>query len=173
MQQKSTQKILLFSVAAQKVEKIKVLCKTLGISVQQVEKSDYGQKLGAIAGITGFKKDGSRYSGADFPAELLVFSGINSSQMDIFLAEYKKAGIEPIGCKAIVTPDNVFWSADKLFREIFREHLFIRAHKSYIVNINKVLSLRINELFLPNNVTIPVSRSYLTNIKKKLLEIAR
>ena len=35
MQQKSTQKILLFSVAAQKVEKIKVLCKTLGISVQQ------------------------------------------------------------------------------------------------------------------------------------------
>ena len=73
MQQKSTQKILLFSVAAQKVEKIKALCKTLGISVQQVEKSDYGQKLGAIAGITGFKKDGSRYSGADFPAELLVF----------------------------------------------------------------------------------------------------
>ena len=51
-------KILLFSVAAQKVEKIKVLCKTLGISVQQVEKSDYGQKLGAKAGITGFKKDG-------------------------------------------------------------------------------------------------------------------
>lgn len=88
-------------------------------------KSDYGQKLGAIAGITGFKKDGSRYSGADFPAELLVFSGINSSQMDIFLAEYKKEGIEPIGCKAVVTPDNVFWSADKLFREIFREHLFM------------------------------------------------
>ena len=50
------------SVAAQKVEKIKALCKTLGISVQQVEKSDSGQKLGAIAGITGFKKDVSRYS---------------------------------------------------------------------------------------------------------------
>lgn len=56
MQQKSTQKILLFSVATQKAEKIEALCKTLGISVQQVEKSDYGQKLGAIAGITGFKR---------------------------------------------------------------------------------------------------------------------
>ena len=33
MQQKSTQKILLFSVAAQKVEKIKVLCKTLVVGV--------------------------------------------------------------------------------------------------------------------------------------------
>ena len=109
----------------EKSGKIKSPVQNLGISVQQVEKSDYGQKLGAIAGITGFKKDGSRYSGADFPAELLVFSGINSSQMDIFLAEYKKAAIEPIGCKAVVTPDNVFWSADKLFREIFREHLFM------------------------------------------------
>ena len=98
MQQKSTQKILLFSETEKKVEKIKVLCKTLGISVQQVEKSDYGQKLGAIAGITGFKKDGSRYSGADFPAELLVFSGINSSQMDIFLAEYKMYFGVPISC---------------------------------------------------------------------------
>ena len=48
MQQKSTQKILLFGVAAQKVEKIKALCKNLGISVQQVEKSDYGQKLSLI-----------------------------------------------------------------------------------------------------------------------------
>ena len=125
MQQKSTQKILLFSVAVQKVEKIKVLCKTLGISVQQVEKSDYGQRFRSKTSIICLDGDGLRYSGADFPAELLVFSGINSSQMDIFLAEYKKAGIEPIGCKAIVTPDNVFWSADKLFREIFREHLFM------------------------------------------------
>lgn len=125
MQQKFMQKILLFSVAAQKVEKIKALCKTLGISVQQVEKSDYGQKLGAIAEVSGFKKDGSKYSGADFPAEMLIFSGMNSSQIDVFLAEYKKSGIEPIGCKAVVTPDNVFWSADKLFREILKEYIFL------------------------------------------------
>ena len=125
MQQKSSQKILLFSVAASKVGKIEALCKTLGISVQQVEKSDYGQQLGAIAGVSGFKKDGSKYSGADFPAEMLIFSGMNSSQIDVFLAEYKKSGIEPIGCKAIVTSDNVFWSAEKLFREILKEHMFM------------------------------------------------
>ena len=39
---------------------------------------------------------------------------------DLFFSD-----IETIGCKAVVTPDNVFWSADKLFREIFREHLFM------------------------------------------------
>ena len=50
---------------------------------------------------------------------------------------------------------------------------FIRSHKSYIVNINKVSSLRLNELFLLNGKSIPVSRSFLQNIKKKLLEVAR
>lgn len=125
MPHKSSQKILLFSVAVQKVGKIEALCKKLGITVMQVEKSDYGQKLGAIAGVSGFKKDGTGYSGSDFPAEMLIFSGMNSSQIDVFLAEYKKSGIEPIGCKAIVTPDNVFWSAEKLFREILKEHMFM------------------------------------------------
>ena len=125
MPHKSSQKILLFSVAVQKVGKIEALCKKLGITVMQVDKSDYGQKLGAIAGVSGFKKDGTGYSGSDFPAEMLIFSGMNSSQIDVFLAEYKKSGIEPIGCKAIVTPDNVFWSAEKLFREILKEHMFM------------------------------------------------
>ena len=125
MQQKSTQKILLFSVALKKVEKNKSPVQNSWNVGAAGGKIRLRTEARCIAGITGFKKDGSRYSGADFPAELLVFSGINSSQMDIFLAEYKKEGIEPIGCKAVVTPDNVFWSADKLFREIFREHLFM------------------------------------------------
>ena len=41
------------------------------------------------------------------------------------VANFKLREGMPIGCKAVVTPDNVFWSADKLFREIFREHLFM------------------------------------------------
>ena len=80
------------------------------------------------------------------------------------------------GNDIISIPYNDIMYIEKNGHDVISKRLpvfFIRAHKSYIVNINKVLSLRINELFLPNNVTIPVSRSYLTNIKKKLLEIAR
>lgn len=125
MQQKSTQKILLFSVAAQKVEKIKSPVQNSWNIGATGGKIRLRTEARCDSRNNRIQKDGSRYSGADFSAELLVFSGINSSQMDIFLAEYKKAGIEPIGCKAVVTPDNVFWSADKLFREIFKEHLFM------------------------------------------------
>ena len=57
--------------------------------------------------------------------EMLVFSGMNQQQVDSFLKEYRNRGIEQIGCKAIITPDNVFWTAEKLFRELLKEHTFI------------------------------------------------
>lgn len=55
MQQKSTQKILLFSVAAQKWKNKSPVQNSWNIGATG-GKSDYGQKLGAIAGITGFKR---------------------------------------------------------------------------------------------------------------------
>jgi len=63
------------------------------------------------------------YSGPDFPAEMLVFSGMNSTQVEVFLAEYKKTGVPAVGLKAIVTPHNVFWTAEALFKELLKEHL--------------------------------------------------
>lgn len=55
MQQKSTQKILLFGVAAQKWKNKSPVQNPRNIGATG-GKSDYGQKLGAIAGITGFKR---------------------------------------------------------------------------------------------------------------------
>jgi hypothetical protein len=54
---------------------------------------------------------------------MLVFSGMNSGQLDDFLAAYKQTGQKPIDLKAVVTPGNIFWDADALFRELMREHI--------------------------------------------------
>ena len=50
---------------------------------------------------------------------------------------------------------------------------FIRAHKSYIVNVHKIKNLMLNQLTLCNNEIIKVGRNFLPDIKTKLLEIAR
>ena len=118
------QKILLFHVSTEKEQKIRQVCKSLDISLQSVDKKDYAKKLGTLAGIKGFPKENPVYSGSEFPAEMLVFSGMDSDQVDAFLAAYRKTGLAPIGCKAILTPDNVFWTAEALFRELLKEHLF-------------------------------------------------
>lgn len=117
------QKILLFHVSTDKEQKIRQVCKSLGIFLQPVDKKDYSKKLGTLAGIKGFPKENVVYDGAELPAEMLVFSGMDSDQVDAFLAAYRKAGLTPIGCKAILTPDNVFWTAEALFRELLNEHL--------------------------------------------------
>ncbi len=117
------QTILEFRLDRDRHKAVQDICKRLKITDTSIGRADYGQKLGALAGITGFKKDGKKYTGPEFPAEMLVFSGMNSAQVDAFLDEYKKTGLAPIGLKAVVTADNVFWSAEKLYQETMREHL--------------------------------------------------
>lgn len=116
-------KILLFGLQK---EKNRVVCRAaekIGADVTVVNRRDYGQKIGALAGISGFHKDGKVYRGPDFVTEMLVFSGMDSQQVDTFLVEYKATGLQPVALKAIVTPYNVSWTAEALFRELMKEHI--------------------------------------------------
>ena len=81
------------------------------------------QKLGALAGIQGFAKEKVIYNGPDFPLEMIVFSGIDSAQIDSFLADYKQTGAQTVPLKAIITPQNIFWTVEALFKELWKEHL--------------------------------------------------
>ena len=117
-----TAHILLFHVEAGKAQRIESLCRKLGIRTSRVKLSSYSQKLGYLAGISGFRRENSSYAGAEFPSEMMVFSGMNSDMLDCFLEEYKKAFIPPIGLKAVLTPHNIFWRAEDLYRELFKEH---------------------------------------------------
>lgn len=120
----SQQTILLFEIEENKDKQICTLCNRINIQVLHVKKEDYSQKLGCIAGIKGFARTAETYQGKGIPAEMMVFSGMDSEQVDAFLQEYKEAGIAPIGCKAIITPNNVFWTAEELFRELLQEHMY-------------------------------------------------
>lgn len=114
-------KILLFHIAPSKEKKIKKLCRNLGIHLINVPLRSYGQKIGFLAGITGFSRENSIYSGKDLQGEMLVFSGISSNKMDEFLEKYKEAALDPIDRKAVVTLHNIFWSPIELYEELGRE----------------------------------------------------
>lgn len=114
-------KILLFHVNIFKAEQIRSLCQKLNHQVIQVPAGEDGSTLGFLAGIPGIKNN-KETSLVGITNEMMVFSGIDSDALDVFLAEYKEAGIAPIPRKAILTPSNVKWSGVKLFREI-SEHI--------------------------------------------------
>ena len=119
------QTILLFRINRDKYAVIQNVCRTLGIRIIDVARKDYSQKLGTLAQIQGFTREAKKYDGPEFPAEMLIFSEMNSDQVDVFLAEYKKSGVEPIALKAVITSNNIFWTAERTQKELLREHLFM------------------------------------------------
>lgn len=116
-------KVLLFQVNKTKKEQIEALCRNLDIEVVTVDHKQYLEPLGVIAGIQGIPKSGKTYEGTDFPTEMMVFSGIHPEFLDVFLQKYRELHIEPIRLKAILTPTNVFWNAEQLYKELLKEHM--------------------------------------------------
>jgi len=119
--------ILLFHVEQGKAGQMESICRKLKIRISQVKPSLYSQKLGYLAKISGFHKENIAYTGSDFPSEMMVFSGMDSDLLDCFLDECKKASIPLIGLKAVITPHNIFWSAEDLYKELVKEHQLYRS----------------------------------------------
>ena len=117
-----SQTVLCFHLSKDKEAGIADICKRLGIRQKRILPRDYGQKLGYLAEIQGFTREPDNYMKSEFQTEMLVFSGMDSEQVDAFLAAYKEAGLIPIGLKAVVTPHNIFWSAKQLYQELVKEH---------------------------------------------------
>ena len=79
------QTILLFRINRDKYAVIQNVCRTLGIRIIDVARKDYSQKLGTLAQIQGFTREAKKYDGPEFPAEMLIFSEMNSDQKYIHL----------------------------------------------------------------------------------------
>ena len=117
--------ILLFHVEPLKAAHIERLCINLGIRTSRIKQEDYSQKLAYLAGIPGFPRENIDYTGPEFPSEMMVFANM-ADMLDSFLSEYRKAGIPSIGLKAVITPHNIFWTAEDLYNELFKEHQYFQ-----------------------------------------------
>lgn len=117
--------IMLFTKDVDKFKQIINLCMRLDIRTRKIKPSDINLEIGSLAGIktSGAKKTVNKAPiGYEMP-EVMIFSGISNESLDIFLEEYKKAGITPIALKAVLTPYNVKWSLYELIAELQRERI--------------------------------------------------
>ncbi len=118
MQQKL---ILFYEIEKEKLDKIEQICKKLNFRTKKVAKAFYLEKIGFLISFPGWKKQGIRYEKEGFKEEMIVFSGLDSNDLDKFLDEYQKEGLEPITLKAVVTEYNKSWTSVELFQELQRE----------------------------------------------------
>lgn len=105
--------ILTFGLGKEKIKVVRSIAQKNRIQIKEISRKDYNQKLGSLAGIQGFAKEKVIYNGPDFPLEMIVFSGIDSAQIDSFLADYKQTGAQPVPLKA-EWKDTALYSAKRV-----------------------------------------------------------
>lgn len=117
------EKLLYFAAGnRKKEEELGRLAGMLGIGFVPVSAMQTGQQIGFLLGLSGF----SRQELPPFampPAiseELLVICGMTGERMDTLLGMLRGSGLS-VSLKAVVTPHNVGWTLESLYRELSAE----------------------------------------------------
>ena len=116
-----TPTLLAYQIDPKKLGKMQIVCLRLGIRVQAIDPADFGQTIGALAGVLPREPDAPA---APLPGEMLV------------MAHFRPGLLEgmPVALKAMLTDTNAAWTATALYAEIAREHAAMhsggRAHKA-------------------------------------------
>lgn len=118
--------ILVYGMKKEKEAEVKDLAKSLGHEIRTVEQRLYGESLGYVAGITGFKRGISGEMQKPLGNEMMVFSGFAREDLDPFLNGMKERGIG-VALKAMLTPYNIHWNSRQLYEELVKEHKTLRA----------------------------------------------
>jgi len=126
-----TPTLLAYQIDPQKLGKMQVVCLRLGIRVQAVAPADFGQTVGAAAGVLPRRAD---VPAAALPGEMLVMAHFRPGMLEGMLQGFRAAHIPPVALKAMLTDTNAAWTADALYAEIAKEHAAMhsgtRAHKA-------------------------------------------
>ena len=105
---------------AQKLQKVRFALFKLGVTGRVVDAADFGQPVGYLCGLEGFSPAEVPDDGG-FSDEMLVLCDLSGTQLDALLSALRRSRAV-VSLKAVVTEENVSWSAKKLHGEIRQEH---------------------------------------------------
>ncbi|HHX11519.1 MAG TPA: DUF3783 domain-containing protein [Clostridiales bacterium] len=94
----------------------------LGIRIMKVNKEDYNQPLGYLAGVKEIASVEGKYEDEELQAEMMVLVGITGKMMDQVLLGLRKSGVGRINYKAALTLTNQYWNTIQLYEELVKEH---------------------------------------------------
>ena len=115
--------VLLFNIQDQmRLRTLKKILMLMKIRVKVVNKNDYLQPIGYLAGIKELENEQVVYEGDELEEEMMLMAGFSGQQIDGLLAGMRKEKLSKINYKAVLTPMNATWTALQLYEELKREH---------------------------------------------------
>ncbi|MBQ4370704.1 MAG: DUF3783 domain-containing protein [Oscillospiraceae bacterium] len=118
---------LLFNISGEKRKKIHFLLFKLGVAGREIPEADFGRSLGELSGREGFSAEAEDV-GETFTGEMLVMDGLNARQFNALLDGLRQARAQ-VALKAVITEENIQWSANRLYRELSAEHEAMQKYK--------------------------------------------
>lgn len=115
--------VLLYEINGKDREKkLKLILVKLGIRIKIVQKEEYLEPLAYLAKIKESEAGGEVYEGEPLGDEMMVLVGFSSGRIDILLSEIRKAKLDRINLKAVLTDYNKGWNSIQLCEELKKEH---------------------------------------------------
>jgi len=122
--------VFFYSEDKSKKAQIAALCKKMRIPMDDITPGDISR---TVADITGLPAVAAIPYPSGIPSktpttafyrmpELMLFAGLDAKKINQFLDSFKKEGISPVICKAMVTPYSMGWTLYELI-----EHLKLEA----------------------------------------------
>lgn len=113
---------MFYNFSEDRLRKAKFALMPLKITVKNIEKEDFGQPVGFLAGISGIAPQNEKYSGDGFDEEMIVMHNFTSKSMDLLIKALIKHGVGRIPLKAVVTSVNKDWDSVSLYNAIKADH---------------------------------------------------
>ncbi|HWT26785.1 MAG TPA: DUF3783 domain-containing protein [Mobilitalea sp.] len=117
------QTVLLFNIyEKERCESITRALLPLGIRIKKINKEDYLQPVGYLAGIKSINPIEDIYDGKELEGEMLFMANMGSRDVDNLIIAFRKSKLSPVSHKAVLTESNQYWNALQLFDELHKEY---------------------------------------------------
>ena len=119
------ERVYLYTPKSETREKVQGVCEKLGMECLELVPADLNRYVGEIVGSEpSIKRPVHPEKAPVFfqMPEIMLFYGIPDGRLDQYLEEYRKAGIDRIAYKAVITPFNISWTLYELALELKREN---------------------------------------------------
>ena len=104
------------------LREIKMILFTLKVRMKTVEKAEYLQTVGFLAGVKEKEPEEKIYEGDDLGQEMMVFAGVPNNKLEQILFLIRKSGTKRVDYKAVLTETNQEWTVLELYEELAKEH---------------------------------------------------
>ena len=111
--------VLAFHMEDDRADAVKRVCEASGLEMVRVMPASENAPLGLLAQADGWMSKSLMSSQPDYVAitdEMIVICGLDSKEMDRFLAGLRTIGT--VRLKAVLTPQNAVWNGLQLFGEL-------------------------------------------------------